>query len=44
VRGRDLTSVVADLQRAIAHNVKLSHGISLAYSGQFEFLQHALDG
>ena len=43
VRGRDLTSVVADLQRAIAHNVKLSPGVSLAYSGQFEFLQHALE-
>jgi Cu(I)/Ag(I) efflux system membrane protein CusA/SilA len=43
VRGRDLTSVVADLQHAIAHNVKLSPGISLAYSGQFEFLQHALE-
>ncbi|MDB5479863.1 MAG: efflux transporter permease subunit [Caulobacteraceae bacterium] len=42
VRGRDLTSVVGDLQRAIAHDVKLSPGISLAYSGQFEFLQHAL--
>jgi Cu(I)/Ag(I) efflux system membrane protein CusA/SilA len=42
VRGRDLTSVVSDLQHAIARNVRLSPGVSLAYSGQFEYLQHAL--
>jgi Cu(I)/Ag(I) efflux system membrane protein CusA/SilA len=41
-RGRDLTSVVSDLQRAIASKVKLSPGVSLTYSGQFEYLQHAL--
>ena len=33
VRGRDLTSVVGDLQRAIDRDVKLSPGTSLAYSG-----------
>ena len=43
VRGRDLTSVVSDLQSAVAHKVKLPPGISLAYSGQFEFLQHAVE-
>jgi Cu(I)/Ag(I) efflux system membrane protein CusA/SilA len=43
VRGRDLTSVVSDLQRAIARNVRLSPGVSLAYSGQFEYLQHAIE-
>jgi Cu(I)/Ag(I) efflux system membrane protein CusA/SilA len=42
VRGRDLTSVVADLQKAVARDVKLSPGVSLSYSGQFEYLQHAL--
>jgi Cu(I)/Ag(I) efflux system membrane protein CusA/SilA len=42
VRGRDLTSVVADLQKAVARDVKLSPGVSLAYSGQFEYLQRAL--
>jgi Cu(I)/Ag(I) efflux system membrane protein CusA/SilA len=42
VRGRDLTSVVGDLQRAVAKDVTLSPGVSLAYSGQFEYLQHAL--
>ena len=43
VRGRDLTSVVSDLQRAIGRDVKLSPGVSLAYSGQFEYLQRALE-
>ena len=42
VRGRDLTSVVSDLEKAVARGVKLSPGVSLAYSGQFEYLQHAL--
>ncbi len=41
VRGRDLASVVADLRRAVAQQVKLEPGISLAYSGQFEFLERA---
>ncbi|HZZ34333.1 MAG TPA: efflux RND transporter permease subunit, partial [Caulobacteraceae bacterium] len=43
VRGRDLTSVVSDLQKAVAREVKLSPGVSLAYSGQFEYLQHAIE-
>src|SRR3546814_1837568 len=34
VRGRDLASVVGDLQRAVAKQVKLSPGVSIAYSGQ----------
>ena len=42
VRGRDLTSVVADLQRAVSQKVVLSQGVSIAYSGQFEFLQRAV--
>ena len=40
--GRDLTSVVGDLQRSVEKNVKLSPGVSVAYTGQFEFLQHAV--
>lgn len=40
-RGRDLASVVADLQRAVAAEVRLAPGISIAYSGQFEFLERA---
>jgi copper/silver efflux system protein len=40
-RGRDLASVVADLQKAVATHVTLEPNISLAYSGQFEFMQRA---
>ena len=43
VRGRDLASVVHDLQRAVAKDVKLSAGVSVAYSGQFEYLSRAAD-
>jgi copper/silver efflux system protein len=41
VRGRDLASVVSDLRKAVAAQVKLEPGMSLAYSGQFEFLERA---
>ncbi|PCD03793.1 CusA/CzcA family heavy metal efflux RND transporter [Sphingomonas spermidinifaciens] len=41
VRGRDLASTVADLRRAVAKDVRLSPGVSIAYSGQFEYLQRA---
>jgi Cu(I)/Ag(I) efflux system membrane protein CusA/SilA len=41
VRGRDIASVVADLRQAVASQVKLEPGMSLAYSGQFEFLERA---
>ncbi|HZW86019.1 MAG TPA: efflux RND transporter permease subunit [Gallionella sp.] len=40
-RGRDLASVVSDLRQAVAKEVKLAPGISVAYSGQFEFLERA---
>ena len=43
VRGRDLASVVGDLQKAVAREVKLSPGVSIAYSGQFEYLQRAVE-
>ncbi|ESQ84187.1 cation transporter [Asticcacaulis sp. AC466] len=43
VRDRDLASVVADLQKAVAKDVKLSPGVSVAYSGQFEYLQRAVE-
>ncbi len=43
VRGRDLASVVGDIQTAIAGQVKLSPGVSIAYSGQFEYLTRAID-
>jgi len=43
VRGRDLNSVVTDLRRAVAHDVKLPPGVSITYSGQFEYLQRAAE-
>jgi len=43
VRGRDLASVVADLQSAVTGKVKLAPGVSVAYSGQFEYLQRATE-
>ena len=41
VRGRDIASVVADLRGAISADVALPPGMSLSYSGQFEFLERA---
>jgi Putative silver efflux pump len=41
VRGRDLASIVTDLRAAIAQQVKLKPGMSIAYSGQYEFLERA---
>ena len=43
VRGRDLASVVGDLRQAVSQKVRLSPGVSLSYSGQFEYLQRAAD-
>lgn len=41
VRGRDIASVVADLRRVVSEQIKLQPGMSLSYSGQFEFLERA---
>ena len=41
VRGRDLGGFVADVQRALAENVKLPTGYYVEYGGQFENLQRA---
>ncbi|MDI6623534.1 MAG: efflux RND transporter permease subunit [Brevundimonas sp.] len=43
VRGRDLASVVGDLQTVVADEVELTPGVSIAYSGQFEYLQRAAE-
>ena len=43
VRDRDLTSVVSDLQDAIAADVNLPPGVSLSYAGQFEYLTRAAE-
>jgi Cu(I)/Ag(I) efflux system membrane protein CusA/SilA len=41
VRDRDLASTVDDLRRAVADKVQLKPGMSIAYSGQFEYLERA---
>ncbi|MGP3791673.1 efflux RND transporter permease subunit [Pseudomonas sp. B392_1p] len=41
VRDRDIASVVADLRLAISEQVELPAGMSLGYSGQFEYLERA---
>jgi Cu(I)/Ag(I) efflux system membrane protein CusA/SilA len=43
IRGRDLSSVMHDLQAAVAGQVKLPPGYSIAWSGQFEFMERAKD-
>lgn len=40
-RGRDLSSAVRDMQRAVARGVRLPPGYSISWSGQFEYLQRA---
>jgi len=41
LHGRDLSSAVRDMQKAVAKEIKLPAGYSLAWSGQFEFLERA---
>ena len=41
IEGRDLGSYVADAQRAVADQVKLPPGYSIAWSGQYEYLVRA---
>ena len=43
VTGRDLGSVVDDLRRVVAEQVQLPAGYSLAWSGQYEYLQRAAE-
>jgi Cu(I)/Ag(I) efflux system membrane protein CusA/SilA len=43
VRGRDLRSVVNDMQSAVASKVKLPAGYSVSWSGQFEYLERATE-
>ncbi|PQO98123.1 CusA/CzcA family heavy metal efflux RND transporter [Massilia phosphatilytica] len=42
VRGRDLTSVVREMQRVVARDVRLPAGYSVSWSGQFEYLERAV--
>ena len=41
IRGRDLSSAVRDMQRAVTQAVALPAGYSISWSGQFEFLERA---
>jgi Cu(I)/Ag(I) efflux system membrane protein CusA/SilA len=43
VRGRDLRSVVNDMQAAVAQSVKMPPGYALSWSGQFEYLERATE-
>src|SRR3546814_10942023 len=43
VRGRDVGSVVADLQDAVAREIKPPAGVSIAFAGQFEYMQRAAE-
>jgi len=40
--GRDLGTVVANLQRAVAQQIRLPPGVTVAWSGQFEYLAQAM--
>ena len=41
IHGRDLSSTVHDMQAAVIKEVKLPPGYSVAWSGQFEFMERA---
>lgn len=42
-RDRDLQTLVGDIQQAVARDVELPPGISISYTGQFEFLVRATE-
>ncbi len=42
LRGRDLSSAVRDMQRAVAREVRVPAGYSISWSGQFEYLARAM--
>jgi Cu(I)/Ag(I) efflux system membrane protein CusA/SilA len=41
LHGRDLSSAVRDMQRAVAREIRLPPGYSITWSGQFEYLERA---
>jgi Cu(I)/Ag(I) efflux system membrane protein CusA/SilA len=43
LHGRDLSSAVSAMQRAVAREVQLPAGYSISWSGQFEYLQRATE-
>ncbi|HSS28499.1 MAG TPA: CusA/CzcA family heavy metal efflux RND transporter, partial [Usitatibacter sp.] len=42
IAGRDLASAVSEMQAAVSRNVAIPAGYSIAWSGQFEYLERAL--
>ncbi len=43
VRGRDLRSVVSDMQQVVAQQVAMPAGYAVSWSGQFEYLERATE-
>ena len=43
IRGRDIGGYVADAQRAVRNQVKIPPGYYITWSGQFEFMQRAIE-
>jgi Cu(I)/Ag(I) efflux system membrane protein CusA/SilA len=43
VRGRDLRSVVQDMQAVVASQVAIPAGYAVSWSGQFEYLERAIE-
>jgi Cu(I)/Ag(I) efflux system membrane protein CusA/SilA len=43
VRGRDLNSAVREMQEVVTREVSLPSGYSIAWSGQFEYLERAVE-
>lgn len=43
LRGRDLKSAVEEMQQRVAEQVVLPQGVSLSWSGQFEYLERATE-
>lgn len=43
LRGRDLKSAVEEMQQRVAEQVALPQGVSLSWSGQFEYLERATE-
>jgi len=41
IHGRDLQSVVKDMQQIVAKEIRLTPGYAIAWSGQFEYLERA---
>ncbi|WP_407435412.1 efflux RND transporter permease subunit [Lelliottia sp.] len=43
LRGRDLKSAVTEMQQRVAEKIALPQGVSLSWSGQFEYLERATE-